>query len=77
MGYEVPEYRLPVLDLQHFHDDGIAIDWIRIILEDGTWLQCDVNRALDNAASCQTTCEKPKPEADTDIEQQPRQCNLL
>ena len=45
-GFELPGRELPLLKIFHRGSDGWIVDFIRIILDDRTYIQCDLGGEL-------------------------------
>lgn len=56
-GFPMPEGRLPILKLRHVGSDGWQGDWIRFLLDDGTYLECPLNVWLDDDQVYNVDCD--------------------
>ena len=39
-GLKVPDKLVPVMEIRHFGGDGLNLVWVRLILDDQTFLMC-------------------------------------
>lgn len=54
--FDLPDSAMPRFRVQHYGGDAWLYDWIHIILEDGTILNCGEGRWLDNSEYFETPC---------------------
>lgn len=54
-GFAVPQRRLPVLELRHFGADALLVDWVRVVLDDRTYVECSDGGWVDNGQSMALT----------------------
>ena len=60
LGFHIPEKIVPILEVRHFGGDGLNLVWVRLMLDDMTYLNCDgcTNDGwVDDTANIQCSCQ--------------------
>ena len=58
--FPVPLKIIPYLKVYHHGPDAWTPEWIRIILDDDTFINCPDGQELDNSESHNDQCDKPE-----------------
>ncbi len=58
-NFELPSGELPVFHANHRGTDALMMEFVRVLLSDGTYLECPVNVMLDNSDSMALQCQRP------------------
>ena len=55
----MPEHEVPIVILSHRGFDGLRLDWVGIVFDDRTWIQCFNKDAvlIDNSESLEISCQ--------------------
>ncbi len=55
LGFPAPGGAVPSFTVLHFGEDAWGAEWIRILLDDSTWLECP-GFAIDDEESFSSEC---------------------